>query len=80
MAKSGTPLLPALLVGGVGAALLGVIAMTIVCGVEGCIGADASPEEPASIETILPPHCITMPDGARLCDAPSAVGTSETGQ
>lgn len=73
------PLLPALLAGVVGALLIGVIGATILCGGKGCAAQDAPSAEPAAIQPILPPRCITMPDGARLCDAPPSTHKSEDG-
>jgi len=60
-------LLPNLLVGLVALFLIGIMAATIACGPDQCAAGSeftASPPE----NTVLRQGCITMPDGAVLCD------------
>jgi len=70
-------LLPNLLVGLVALLLIGIMAATIACGPDQCAAEDeitaTPPENP-----VLRQGCITMPDGAVLCDETPSSDTKPT--
>jgi len=61
--------LPSILTGLIGIAMAALMGAMIILGPDGFEREVASPSV-QELDPVLPQRCLTMPDGARLCDAP----------